>query len=155
MKLGIDRDIAAIGVDSEGGRGASGRNGIANLAGNGDGPDPGQRVREIAEPFAEIQRRRVGVERVSTDAGRTRSTPFDTEADGHHKFVVRVLEHPVFEGRLQILEPVGAKTGGPARRTETRVGRADGNRERVGDPLGKFRGKIALPKRRIVACFER
>src|SRR5205823_1682261 len=96
--------------DSKGGRGTSARNGIANLAGDGDGSDPGQRVGEIAETFAEKHRRRVGIERIGSDAGRTGPSPFDVKADGHHEFVLGVLEQPVLEGGLQILKPVGPKT---------------------------------------------
>ena len=66
------------------------RNGIADLAGDGDRPDPGQCVRKIAEPFAEINRRRVGVERLRANALRARSAPFDAEADRHHELMFGV-----------------------------------------------------------------
>ena len=64
-----------------------------------------------------------------------------------------VLEDPVFERGVEILEAVGARRR-RIDRAEEGVGRAERYREILGDPLGKLAGNIALPHRRNVAGVE-
>src|SRR5215471_20980583 len=63
------------------------------------------------------------------------------------------LEHPVFEGGLEVLEAVG-----PGRRridrAEKRVARAKRYRKILGDPLGELGGDVALPHRRNISGLE-
>ena len=154
MKFGIDRRIAAVGIDAERrGRMPAGDR-VTDLAGDRDRPDPGQRIRKIAETFAEIDRRRVGVERIGADARDAAAAPFDGETDRHHELMLRIPVDAVFERGLPVLESAGAGSGRTARPTEKAVGRAERNREILGDPFGEFSGNIALPERRIVAGLE-
>jgi hypothetical protein len=62
--------IAGIRIDAEGCGEVSLRDRIADLPGDRDRPDPGQRIGKIAKPFAEIDGRRVGIERICADARR-------------------------------------------------------------------------------------
>jgi hypothetical protein len=64
-----------------------------------------------------------------------------------------VLEHPIFERRVQVLEAVGPGRG-RIDRAEEGVGRAKRYREILSDPLGKLPGYIALPHWRNVAGLE-
>src|SRR6478672_6853283 len=68
--------------------------------------------------------------------------------------MLRVLEDAVFEGRFKILESIRAHAGRATRRAELAIGRSKRYRERLGDPFGKFAGKVALSERRIVAGLE-
>jgi hypothetical protein len=61
-----------------------------------------------------------------------------------------ILVQPVFEGGLKVLESIGAG----CHRAEKGVSRAERDREVLGDPLGKLRGNVTLPHRRIVAGIE-
>ena len=63
------------------------------------------------------------------------------------------LEQAIFERRLQVLKAVGARRRRIGRIQE-RVGRAERDREILGDPLGKFAGNIALADRRNIAGLE-
>src|SRR5438034_8093306 len=64
-----------------------------------------------------------------------------------------ILEQPVFERGLEVLESVGAR-GRRIDRAEKGVGRAEGDREVFGDALGKLPGNVALANRRVVAGLE-
>jgi hypothetical protein len=77
MKFGIDRRVAAVGVDAEGRGRIPARDRVTELAGDRDRPDPGQRIRKIAKTFAEIDRRCVGIEGIGADACHAAATPFD------------------------------------------------------------------------------
>src|SRR5262245_611196 len=153
MKFRIGGYIAAVGIDARGGGRSSAGDGVADLAGDGDRPDPGQRIRKIAKAFAEIDIRDVGVERLRADIRSARATPLDAEADGHHELMFGVLEDPIFEGGVEVLESIGSRYSWIDWAQEG-VGRAERDREILGDPLGKFRGNIALPRRRFVAGME-
>ena len=64
-----------------------------------------------------------------------------------------VLEHPIFERGVEVLESVGSRRR-RIDRAEEGVGRAERYREILGDPLGELAGYIALPDRRNVAGLE-
>src|SRR5216683_3880130 len=144
MEFSIGRQIAAIRIDSKcSGRVSAGYR-VTDLAGDRDRSNPGQRVRKIAEAFAEKHGWRVGIERVGPDALRARPAPFDAKADRHHELMFRILEHTVFEGRLQVLKAACSHPGRSSRRAEAAEGRSKRHRERLGNPLGEFGGNIAL-----------
>src|SRR4051794_21643155 len=67
--------------------------------------------------------------------------------------MVDILEQPVLERGLEILEPVGTRCG-RINRAEKGVCRAERDREILGDALGKLAGNIALSNGRIVAGLE-
>src|SRR5665647_2855138 len=144
MIFGIDRRIAAVGIDAEGAGRVPARDRVTELAGERDRPDPRKRIRKIAETFAEIHGRCVGIEGIGADAGRATAAPFDGKADRHHELVLRVPVDAVFERGFPVLESIGARPGRASRPTEQTVGRADGYREVFRDTFGKFSGKIAL-----------
>src|SRR6266481_875570 len=154
MEFGVSGQIAAIGVDAESRRGASGRDRVTDLPRDSDGPKRGQRVRKVAQPFSEPQRRCVGVEWVGSNAFRARAAPLDAETDRHNELPLGVLDDPIFERRFQVLKSGCSQCIWPAGRAEAAIGRSKRNRERLGDPLGKFRGYIALPEGGIVAGLE-
>src|ERR1035437_4500597 len=122
MEFGIDRRIATFGIDSKGGGRASTRNRVANLARDSDGSNPGQRVRKIAETFAEIDGRRVGIEGICSEASRACPAPFDAEAHRHHKLIRRLFDDAVFERGLKILKPVRSDPGQSPGRAKMAVG---------------------------------
>lgn len=146
MKFGIGGHLARVGIDAEGRGGSPARDGVADLSGDRDGTQPGQGVGQVAKTFAEIDGRRVGVERIGSDAIGAGAAPFDAQPERHNEFMLRVLEDPILESRIEILKSVSADPGGPARRTEDAVGRADRDRKRFGNPLGKFTGEVTLSK---------
>src|SRR5450631_3597971 len=154
MKFSIDGRVAAVGVDARDGGRAPARDRVTDLAGDRDGPYPGQRVGKIAEAFAEIDRRRVRIEGVSADASRARPAPFDAETDRHYELVGRILDDPIFERGLKILKTVRSHPRRSARRAEMAISRTNRYCEGLSDPLGEFTGKIALSERWIVAGLE-
>ena len=153
MKLGIGGDIATIRVDAEGRGRVTPGNGISDLPRDCDRPNPGQGIGKISEAFAEVDRRRVGVELIGAHAVRTCTAPFDAEADRHHELMFDILEQPVFERGLEVLETVGSRAR-RIDRAEKGVGRAERDRKILGDALGKLTGDIALANRRVVARLE-
>src|SRR5205823_10888205 len=98
-------------------------------------PDPGERVRQIAKTFAEEDRRRVGIERVRAHPRSTRAAPFDGKTDRHDELMCRVFEDAVLERRFEILESACPHADRTARGTQTAIGRAKRNGERLSDPL--------------------
>ena len=64
-----------------------------------------------------------------------------------------VLEDPVFERGVEVLESIGARDRWIHRAKEG-VSRAERYREIFGDPLGELCGYIALPHWRDVASVE-
>ncbi len=64
-----------------------------------------------------------------------------------------VLEDPVFERGVEVLESVGSRYRW-IHRAEEGVSRAERYREIFGDPFGELSGYIALPHRRNVAGLE-
>jgi hypothetical protein len=140
IEVGIYHLIAGVRIDTERRDRALAGGRITDLAGDCDGPDPGQRIGEIAKSFAEIERRRVDVEGFRRDIGSAGATAFDAEPDRHHEFMRGVLENAIFERGLKILKAVGS---GCRRidRGEEGIGRAERDREILGDSLGKLTGK--------------
>src|SRR5215469_12030691 len=67
--------------------------------------------------------------------------------------MLRTLEHPVFEGGLEVLEAVGPRRR-RIDRAEEGIGRAKRYRKILGDPLGELGGDVALPHRRNLAGVE-
>ena len=65
-----------------------------------------------------------------------------------------VLEEPIFERRLQVLESGCSQRIRSAGRAEAAIGRSKRHRERLGDAFGKFGRYIALPEGGIVAGLE-
>src|SRR5262249_57550008 len=126
--------------------GVPGRDGIADLSGNRDRAQPRQRDGKIAEAFAEIERWRVDVERLGTDALGTRSAPLDAKPDRHHELMDRILEQAVFERGLHVLKSLCADPGWTTRRRERAVGRPDRDGEGLSDPLGKLNREITPPE---------
>src|SRR6266581_7192372 len=123
MEFSVGGQIAAIRIDAEGSGRISARNCVTDLAGDRDRPNPGQRVGKIAEPFAEPQRRCVRIERVGSDALRARAAPLDAKTDRHHELMLWVLEEPIFERRLQVLETGRSQRIRSAGWAETAIGR--------------------------------
>jgi hypothetical protein len=134
MELGVDGLIAGVRIDAERRVEIPRRDGIADLAGDRDRPDPGERIGQIAQAFAKIDIRDVGVEGFRAHICGSRAAPLDTEANRHHELMLGALENPVFEGGIEVLETVG-----PGRRRIDRakesVGRAKRYRKILGDPF--------------------
>src|SRR5258707_1960561 len=154
MEFSIGRYIAAIRIDSKSSGRIPARNCVTDLAGDRDRSNPGQRVGKIAEPFAEPQRRCVGIERVCSDALNARAAPLDAETDRHHELMLRVLEKPIFKCGLEVLKSGCSQGIWSSGRPEAAVGRSKRHRYGLGDPLGKCRGYISLPEGGIVAGAE-
>src|SRR5439155_24131799 len=95
-----------------------------------------------------------GIEWVGYDALRARAAPLDAETDRHPELALGVLDEPIFERRLQVLESGCSQRVRSAGRAEAAIGRSKRYCERLGDPFRKFRGYIALPEGRIVAGME-
>ncbi len=150
MKL--DGGIAGVRIEGEG-AGAAG-NRVADGAGQRDRARPPHRVGQVAEAFAEIERRRVSGERVGADARRAAAAPFDREPDRHDEFVHRILVEPGLERRIEVLESAGANPGRSTGRKEMRPGRPRRDREGFGYALRIFAGKIELLDRRLVAALR-
>ena len=79
---------------------------VANLAGDGERPRPIQAGRQIAEAFAELESRRVNGEALGTDTLSAAAAPFDLSPADKTNSCSAFLIHAIFEGRLQVLEPV-------------------------------------------------
>ena len=154
MKFGIGCCDAAIRIDAECGGRVSTRDGVPDLSGDRDRSHPGKRVRKIAQSFAEINGRRVGIEGICADARRTCPAPFDGKTDRHHELMRGVFQDPVLERGLKVLEPVRSRAGRATGWAEPAVGGSNGDRESLGDPLGKLAGEIELSERGIVAGLE-
>src|SRR5262249_30989336 len=129
------------------------RDRVTDLPGDRDRPDPGEGVRQVAKPFAEVDGRRVGVEGLCADVLRSGPAPFDTQSDGKNEFMLGALENPVSGWSIEVLESVGSGN----RRigwAEEGVGRAERHRKVLRDALGELSGNVALTNRRNVAGVE-
>src|SRR5258708_1678088 len=122
MEFGVSRQIATIRIDCKSrGRIPAGER-ITNLPSDRARSIPGLRVRKLAEPFAEPHRRCVGIEWVGSAALRAGPAPFDAETDRHHELMLGVLEEPIFECGVEILEAGCSHGIWSSRRSEAAVG---------------------------------
>ena len=152
VKLRSDGRVAAVGVDAEGDRrGTPGsRSRPARSARKARSQDGA--VRQIAEAFAEIERRRVRGEPISADACRAAATPFDAEpADITNSCSGRV-RNCYLNVVSRFSNPLAPGPGASGLRMLSRSGQW--TRRRVGDPLGKFPRDTVARGRRIVGGLE-
>ena len=74
----LDVGSPAIRIEAVDARAAA-RDGIADLPGDGERPQPPHRIRQFAETFAEEQRRRERAELLGADARGAAAAPFDVD----------------------------------------------------------------------------
>src|SRR5258708_15178974 len=144
VELGVNGRIAGIRIDSKSYREIFLWDRVTDLARDRDWSDPGQRVRKIAEPFAEIQVRRVVMERLRANAFGAGAAPLDAETHRHHELMLRTLEEAVFGRRIEVLKSLGAGCRRIGRNGEG-ISFAKRHREILGNAVCELRSYIPLP----------